>query len=261
MRLIPGYPGRDPIGKTRGYASFGAEKSLLLHSKKLLYIRKDSLKISGYTIPVTKITDCPMKESLKLKKSWDRKAPFYEWIRNFPGLSWILNAENRAVGRLFEEMSIPEDSKILDIGTGDGNVIELFPEKSRKNIIGLDTNKAMLTRARIKYPGTHFLQGDSRFLPVQDNSINVVTCIGLSEYIEDLSLLLKEIKRALSARGLLLLTISPKSIFTSLRNLTGATVYARSSEEAEKICANQGFEVRKMSRTFMQVQYLVGIKR
>lgn len=107
-----------------------------------------------------------MKHPKIQNNTWNLKAPMYERMRNLSGLSWILDAENRVFGYLLEYVTVSSESRILDIGTGDGNIIGQLPEAHRSNIIAIDTNMTMVKQARKKFPETVFLHGDSRSLPV-----------------------------------------------------------------------------------------------
>ena len=92
----------------------------------------------------------------------------------------------------------------LDIATGTGDVAALllrtYPDAE---LVGLDGNRAMLTRAREKIPGTRarWLLGDLNRLPLVTNRFDAITVAYGLRYATDLPLFLKSCAAALRPGG------------------------------------------------------------
>lgn len=105
---------------------------------------------------------------------------------------------------------IPENSSILDAGTGDG--IYLLYLSSKGNVVGLDSHIDRLKRARnLGFP---LILGDIQRMPFKDNCFDVLWC---SEVIEHLSgfRVFDELERV--TRKMTLITIpNPRGPYYSL---------------------------------------------
>src|SRR5438477_3636126 len=55
-----------------------------------------------------------------------------------------------------------ENSRVLDVGTGAGALIDYFLDNGVKeqNVVGCDICRSMLDNARERHPNIHFWQGD-----------------------------------------------------------------------------------------------------
>ena len=99
--------------------------------------------------------------------------------------------------------------KILDLGCGNGRLIELFEGKGIE-YIGVDNSEKMIEIARARYPGGKFLVIPDLNLPFSDNSFDKVYCLAVLHHIpsDEFRLqFLNEIKRILKPGGLLILTV------------------------------------------------------
>ena len=65
--------------------------------------------------------------------------------------------------------------------------------------------------------------------------MNLILCVGLSEYILDLQMLATEIFRLLAADGYAIITLSPPNILNQIRKLMGHKIYLRSLPAMEII--------------------------
>lgn len=65
---------------------------------------------------------------------------------------------------------------LLEIGCGSGYYVEVFEAlcKSRVRYTGLDYSQAMVARAKTRYPGATFVQGDATALDFPDNAFDIV---------------------------------------------------------------------------------------
>jgi ubiquinone/menaquinone biosynthesis C-methylase UbiE len=72
------------------------------------------------------------------------------------------------------------------------------------DVIGVDTTAAMLAVAREKVPAATFHQGRLEALPVEDESVDVVTCALALEHVNDLAPVAREFARVLRPGGWLI---------------------------------------------------------
>jgi ubiquinone/menaquinone biosynthesis C-methylase UbiE len=88
----------------------------------------------------------------------------------------------------------------LDLACGTG-VNTALSSQSATQVLGLDFSNVMLHFAKKQHPTIEFILADAYHIPRKDNSIEVVMCIGLFEYIER-AMVLEEIKRILKLDGI-----------------------------------------------------------
>lgn len=103
---------------------------------------------------------------------------------------------------------INEEDKVLDLGCGNGRLLELFKEK---NIIytGVDSAEKIIEIARRKKPEAAFFVVDSLDLPFQDNYFDKIFCIAVLHHIPSVYFrkqFVKEAKRVLRPGGIFIIT-------------------------------------------------------
>ena len=156
---------------------------------------------------------------------WDVKALFYSVARKPWPLNSIHKKETEIIKLLLHQVTI-NNPKVLDVGCGVGHSTALLnPEW---NTIAVDKSKKMLHQARSFNRG--LVAADATALPFNSQTFDLIACIGLSEYIEDLDALLFEMFSLLRDGGFLLMTSSPESVFCQLRNIGGSKIHTRNAE-------------------------------
>ena len=99
---------------------------------------------------------------------------------------------------------------VLDIGCGVGfltHEMALQVGKSGK-VIGLDKNPAMISHARkrcVRLKQTEFYEGDAGKLPVDDQTLDAVSCTQVLLYVKDVPNVLAEMRRILKPGGRLVI--------------------------------------------------------
>ena len=122
--------------------------------------------------------------------NFDRVAPRYDLMRVL-----ISGGREDAWKRetLLGALRVPP-RRCLDLATGTGDVAALLLRTyPRASLVGLDGNRAMLSRAGGKIPGSgaHWLLGDLNRLPILADTFDVVTVAYGLRYATDLPLFLK----------------------------------------------------------------------
>ncbi|MCC6695731.1 MAG: class I SAM-dependent methyltransferase [Candidatus Hydrogenedentes bacterium] len=135
----------------------------------------------------------------------------------------------------------------LEIGCGNGVVLqaihEAFPEI---DLFGADVSKARLTEARQYFERPAYWQLDARNIPFKDE-LDLVGAFDVIEHIEEDERVLKELYKALTTGGGLLLTVPQHPFLWSPRDewLTHVRRYRR-CELIRKV-QTAGFEVRMVT--------------
>ncbi len=89
---------------------------------------------------------------------------------------------------------------ILDIGCGDGQILKAICGNIK---VGTDISKEICRSAK-KYD-FHLTLADSEHLPIKNGYFEVVTCINVVEHVSNVESLIKEAKRVLKKKGLLII--------------------------------------------------------
>ncbi len=101
---------------------------------------------------------------------------------------------------------------VIDIGCASGHLLQdLHRSMPDLTLIGLDMVESGLEKARAAIPDALLLQGDACALPLEDESVDAVTCSNLLEHIRDDERALAEIGRVLrpTARAVIVVPVGP----------------------------------------------------
>jgi len=104
---------------------------------------------------------------------------------------------------------ITEGDKILDVGCGNGRLLEILKDK-KINYTGVDISEKLVEVAKKRYPQNSFLVADNLNLPFLDNNFDKVFSVAVLHTIPSQSLRKKaifELKRVLKPEGLLFITV------------------------------------------------------
>jgi len=144
-------------------------------------------------------------------------------------------------------------SFLLDIGTGAGDTLDVFPDSL--SIIGLDSSLQMILQARKKRP-IDAVVGNTLWLPFKSKCVEWVSAIGLTEYLRDPFPFLDEICRILLPGGYFLVSISPPHFWNRLRNVLGHSLFLLNPCEWEREVALRGMVLLRKTKSGLQWQYL-----
>ncbi len=101
---------------------------------------------------------------------------------------------------------------VLDVGCASGwltaRMAKILPEAK---ITGLDVSQKMIRYARKKHPGINFICADAHKLPFPDKSFDLIVCTETLEHVVDPLGVLLEIRRCLSPKGQVIISMDTGS--------------------------------------------------
>ncbi len=139
---------------------------------------------------------------------------------------------------------------------GSGLSLDLMPADISR-IVALDQSAEMVARTRIKYTHVETITGSALNTPYDSGCMDLILCIGVSEYIADIDILIGEIFRVLKDTGYAILTSSPTNILNHVRKLSGHKLYLRSDTEMIAIISSGNFNILRSNHTLIQDHFLL----
>ncbi|MEW6188587.1 MAG: class I SAM-dependent methyltransferase [Actinomycetota bacterium] len=136
----------------------------------------------------------------KVKEDYRRLAREFSETRLFP---WK--------DILFLKEWVKDGDRVLDLGCGNGRLLELFKDTNIK-YVGLDISEELLNIARSRYTGPNlsFVLGDALDLPFDEDSFDTVYAIALLHHIPSTPFrfkVMKEVHRVLKGGGIFVSTV------------------------------------------------------
>jgi SAM-dependent methyltransferase len=181
---------------------------------------------------------------------WDIKAKFYNSARSLPILKQIYEVENRNLQQLVPAQTFASH---LDLGTGTGTSLHVFPSSKRTVVSDYSLRMLMETRKLWHFPAILL---DANFpLPFQPYTFDLITAAGLLEYLENPDLFFKETHRIANKDAIFIFTSSPPGRMAKLRLLTGARPLSRSEHDIRDALSRTGWKIRGHERSAMQEQW------
>lgn len=153
----------------------------------------------------------------------------------------------RRVPRLVMKHLHTRTPRILDLGCGTGLSSLLF-FKNGYEVTGIDGTREMIERARKLPYKKLFCQNLEKSLRVKDNSFDAAVMVGVMEYLDDPTAVLREVRKKLVDRGVFGLTVPQKSSWYSEYGLRS---YYRN--EIEPTMTGLGF-------TILECEKIVGVE-
>jgi ubiquinone/menaquinone biosynthesis C-methylase UbiE len=128
---------------------------------------------------------------------------YTQWAPEYdaPG-NWVVDAEQPIVEELIH--GAPK-GRALDAACGTGRHAAHLAAAGY-DVVGIDTTEAMLDLARAKLPRIDFRRGRLESLPIDDVSVDLVTCGLALEHVADLDVVMKEFARVLKPGGWLVIS-------------------------------------------------------
>jgi len=129
----------------------------------------------------------------------------YAELRQQKGLfSYGLKRRTETVKTLLRKASLPDQAKILDVGTADGEMLHhlqaIYPQY---DFTGLERAPELVEIA--KSNGLHVVPGDARSLPFPDESFDAITMISTIKHIPQYQQVFAECHRVLKDQGIMII--------------------------------------------------------
>jgi ubiquinone/menaquinone biosynthesis C-methylase UbiE len=171
---------------------------------------------------------------------------------------WRRERRRRKVGRAYDmalEIArvLPANSRVLDVGCGNGYIAHHLSAMLQANVIGLDLDAS--TEAAIEYR-----QFDGEHFPVADRSVDAVLSCYVLHHAQDLGIVISEMGRVLRSGGQAIIYEDIPATWwdrgvcwthnLKWRKRTGPCTFRNESEWTE-LFSSAGFEViteRQLSR-------------
>lgn len=133
----------------------------------------------------------------------------------------------------FYEFGSKRDKKVLDVGCGNGWVLAHYA-RCGANVTGVDITEAGVELCRTRFRNENlkgdFVVANAEHLPFQDNTFDVVSCMGVVHHTSNPAKVVSELRRVLKPGGRLVFMIYHRNSilyrikFPILRLLTGKSI-------------------------------------
>lgn len=127
----------------------------------------------------------------------DVESGYARWAATYDGPNPLIEAEEPVVHPMLERLPV---GRALDAACGTGRHAGHLASLGHRTV-GVDVNAAMLQIARRRFPDVEFESGRLDALPVEDESVDVVTCALALCHIADLDAAFDEFARVLRPGG------------------------------------------------------------
>lgn len=153
-----------------------------------------------------------------------------------------------------------EPEAILDIGCGNGNIELMLRDITSARLYGIDISRSMIDEANKRLgKRAEFYVGDSQMLPYKDNSFDVVLCNASFHHYPEPVKVLKEVKRVLRNKGVLILGDPTLPSRILLKIMNWSMKYSRSGDyhiynkqEISTLLTDEGFNITNWKKTDMR---------
>jgi SAM-dependent methyltransferase len=144
----------------------------------------------------------------------DKKYAKYLLAKTKDDYNLIADDFSRTRSFVWEELKPLADyiipgEKILDLGCGNGRLLQIFKGKNI-DYFGVDSSEKLIEIAKKRYPNKKFQVADALNLPFPNNYFDKIYSIAVLHHIPSVEFrrrFLKEAKRVLKPEGLLILTV------------------------------------------------------
>jgi len=193
----------------------------------------------------------------KLKKRpsryWDLRAFFNALYYKLRLLSLLSLRERDSLARMWDNLPDKPTGLHLDLACGTN---PLKMKSGGLAALAADRSLTMLKYARRNNPQTVFIAAAAQSLPLKNQSIALITTVGLTEYLENPQIMLQEAARILLPGGVWLFTFSHGGFFNFLRKIYNPTIYLRNSGYWREQCGLAEMEIISERKLLLQTQFL-----
>ncbi|MBT4922227.1 MAG: methyltransferase domain-containing protein [Rickettsiales bacterium] len=111
------------------------------------------------------------------------------------------------------------DSKIIDLGSGDGAIISHIPNKFHKNVTLLDNAQAMLDIAKTEFPSCNIMPGDFNDLSLHKQKYDIIFANMSLHWSLDIKSSLKQIRQILKPNGKIFVSLPSTASFKEITKI------------------------------------------
>lgn len=159
---------------------------------------------------------------------------------------WWFQARRDMVFRLIQDLRLPNDAPILEIGCSGGPLLHRLREAGYNNLTGIDVSEAGIAVAEQRgIPNVSCMDGANLTFP--DNSFDLVIASDVLEHIENEAKALQEWKRVLRPGGQLLVFVPAFQFLWSKHDEVNQHFRRYSAAQLVSTINNAGLHVRRRS--------------
>lgn len=128
-------------------------------------------------------------------------------MRPVDAMTDAAQARARGARRILETVRPLRGTRVLDVGAGDGTILEAFPDALLR--IGIDIDPVSTARGRARFGGDSrvlFVLADGAALPFSKDTFDAIMLYDVLEHVPDVEGVVREVSRALRPRGVVLVT-------------------------------------------------------
>jgi len=188
---------------------------------------------------------------------WRLKAIVYDACRDLYPFSKVYRQEVAALRSLCSELELVK-ARILDIGTGTGTTVKAcYP--MHKNVTITDKSISMLRRAKCSTGLSRCVVADAATLPFKNGCFDVISAVGVLEYIANSAALMDEMHRIGIPKASVVITYAPRKLANKLRYFLGHPLHLIDDVQFGKLLKNNAFTEKERRFSWLQTQILMTI--
>ncbi|MEZ5567013.1 MAG: methyltransferase domain-containing protein [Halioglobus sp.] len=130
---------------------------------------------------------------------------------------------------LYRRLGIQQGSRVLDVACGTGGWLQICHD-SGCEVSGVDISDRAIDLCRERLPSGAFHAQPAETLPFEENSFNLVSCLGSLEHFIDPLACLMEMRRVAKPDALLVILVPNKDFLTRKLGLFGGTYQVDAKE-------------------------------
>ena len=184
-------------------------------------------------------------------KIWEAKAGIYDALRGLPLVKQIYQAELSNLRALW-----PGEQSILQLDLGVGTGLTLLALPMARFCVAADHSKKMLTLLPAHKNRLPIQLDVEKLLPFQSSAFDLVTAIGLTEYLKDIHLFFAEVFRVAKPGAHFIVTNTPPAMLARLRLFTGSPARLRAADEVRNALPRAGWLICDYKKSLIQEQWL-----
>ena len=167
-----------------------------------------------------------------------------EW--KFGRYHWWFTGRRRLLKYLVSSLSVHQNSPIIDVGCGVGSNINLLQSLGLR-VIGIDSEMYSLQLAKSHVSIPTLLNASITNLPIRSNSIGIIVAMDILEHIEDDTIGIHEIHRALKQEGKVIFTVPAFQFLWGIQDVAGKHIRRYSKRDLIRKIEEKGFRILRSS--------------